>query len=73
IFHVSNADACTWYEAVVELYKMAKLKTKVIPVSSDEFPRPAARPYVSSLINTKLNPMRSYKLALREYLKNIQK
>ncbi len=69
IFHVSNADACTWYEAVVELYKMAKLKTKVIPVSGDEFPRPAARPYVSSLINTKLNPLRSYKLALREYLK----
>lgn len=70
IFHVSNADACTWYEAVVELYKMTKIKTKVIPVSSDEFPRPAARPYVSSLINTKLNPLRSYKLALREYLKN---
>lgn len=70
IFHVSNADACTWYEAVVELYKMAKIKTKVIPVSSDEFPRPATRPYVSTLINTKLNPLRSYKLALREYLKN---
>lgn len=70
IYHVSNEGACTWYEAVVELYKMAKLKTKVIPVSSDEFPRPAARPYVSTLINTKLNPLRNYKLALREYLKN---
>lgn len=73
IFHVTNVGACTWYEAVVELYKMAKIKTKVVPVSADEFPRPAARPYVSTLINTKLNPLRSYKLALREYLKNIQK
>ena len=73
IFHVFNEGACTWYEAVVELYKMAKIKTKVVPVSGDEFPRPAARPYVSSLINTKLNPMRSYKLALREYLKNTTK
>ena len=72
IFHVANEGACTWYEAVVELYKMAKLKTKVIPVSGDEFPRPAARPYVSSLLNTKLNPLRNYKLALREYLKNIK-
>lgn len=70
IYHVSNGEACTWYEAVVELYKMAKVKTKVVPVSSDEFPRPAARPYLSTLINTKLNPLRSYKLALREYLKN---
>jgi dTDP-4-dehydrorhamnose reductase len=72
IYHAANEGPCTWYEAVVELYKMAKIKTKVVPVSSDEFPRPAARPYVSTLINTKLNPMRSYKLALREYLKNIK-
>ena len=70
IYHVSNEGACTWFEAVVELYKMAKIKTKVIPVSSEEFLRPAARPYVSTLINTKLNPLRNYKLALREYLKN---
>ena len=72
IFHVANEGPCTWYDAVVELYKMAKLKTKVIPVDADEFSRPAARPYVSTLINTKLNPLRSYKLALREYLKNIK-
>ncbi len=72
IYHVTNSDACTWYEGVLELYKQAKLKTKVVPVSSDEFPRPAQRPYVSTLINTKLNPMRSWKLALREYLKSIK-
>jgi dTDP-4-dehydrorhamnose reductase len=70
IYHVANEGPCTWYEATVELYRMAKIKTKVVPVGSDEFPRPAARPYVSTLINTKLNPLRSYKLALREYLKN---
>lgn len=70
IYHVTNKDACTWYDAVVELYRQTKIKTKVIPVSGEEFPRPAERPYVSTLINTKLNPMRSWKLALREYLKN---
>jgi dTDP-4-dehydrorhamnose reductase len=70
IYHVSNSGACTWYEAVVELYKMAKVKAKVIPVNGEEFPRPAKRPYVSTLINTKLTPMRSWKAALREYLKN---
>lgn len=70
IYHVTNSGACTWHEAVVELYKMAKIKVKVIPVSGDEFPRPAARPYVSTLINLKLNPLRSWKLALREYLKS---
>jgi dTDP-4-dehydrorhamnose reductase len=72
IYHVANDGACTWYEAVVELYRMAKIKTKVIPVSGDEFPRPAQRPYVSTLINTRLNPLRSYKLALKEYLKELK-
>lgn len=69
IYHVTNSEACTWYEAVCELYRQAGLKTKVLPVSSAEFPRPAKRPTISTLINTKLNPLRSYKKALKEYLK----
>lgn len=70
IYHVTNSDPCTWYEATVELYKQAKIKTKVVPVSGDAFLRPAKRPFYSVLVNTKLNPMRSYKDALKEYLKN---
>ena len=73
IYHVFNEGACTWYDAAVELYKMAKIKTKVTPVNASEFPRPATRPYVSILINTKLNPMRNYRLALREYLSSNSK
>lgn len=69
IYHITNSGACTWYEAVVELYRQAKIKAKIIPVSSAEFSRPAKRPYISTLINTKLNPLRSYKDALKEYLK----
>jgi dTDP-4-dehydrorhamnose reductase len=69
IYNVVNSGPCTWYEAVLELYKQAKIKTKVIPVSSDEFPRPAKRPPYSVLLNTKLNPMRDWKEALKEYLK----
>lgn len=73
IYHVVNSDACTWYEAVLELYQQARLKTKVIPVPGSEFPRPAQRPYYSVLLNTKLNPLRSYKDALKEYLKSNKK
>jgi dTDP-4-dehydrorhamnose reductase len=69
IYHVTNSDPCTWYEAVLELYKQAGIKTKVIPVEGSAFPRPAKRPFYSVLVNTKLNPMRSYKEALKEYLK----
>ncbi len=69
IYHITNSDSCTWYEAVVELYRQAKIKTKIIPVDGNEFPRPAKRPFYSVLVNTKLNPMRSWKEALKEYLK----
>ncbi|MDH4330092.1 MAG: NAD(P)-dependent oxidoreductase [Candidatus Moranbacteria bacterium] len=73
VYHIVNSDSCTWYEAVVELYKQAGIKTKVIPVSGDEFPRPATRPFFSVLLNKKLNPLRSYKEALSEYLELVNK
>lgn len=72
IYHAVNSDPCTWYEAVLELYQQAKIKAKVIPISSEELPRPAKRPYYSVLINTKLNPLRSYKEALKDYLKKLK-
>lgn len=73
IYHIVNSDACTWFEAIEELYAQDGLKTKVNPVSGDEFSRPAERPYFSVLLNTKLNPLRSYKEALVEYLKTEHK
>jgi dTDP-4-dehydrorhamnose reductase len=69
IYHVVNSEPCTWHEAVLELYKQAKIKAKVMPVAASEFLRSAKRPYYSVLLNTKLNPLRSYKEALSEYLK----
>lgn len=70
IYHVTNSGESTWFEACQELYKFAKIKTKVVPVSGSEFPRPAARPFYSVLVNTKLNPLRDWRLALKDYLKN---
>ncbi|HBO16516.1 MAG: dTDP-4-dehydrorhamnose reductase [Candidatus Moranbacteria bacterium GW2011_GWE2_35_2-] len=70
IYHVVNSDPCTWYEAVLELYGQAGIKAKVVPVSGDEFPRPAMRPFFSVLLNTKLNSLRNWKNALEEYLNN---
>lgn len=68
IYHIVNEGACTWYEAALELFKLAKMDVEVVPVSSAEFPRPAKRPKSSVLLNTKLKPLRNYKEALKEYL-----
>ena len=70
IYHITNSGACTWHEATLELYRIAKLKTKVIPIASKDLKRPAKRPEISVLLNTKLNPLRDWKEALKEYLKS---
>lgn len=68
IYHLTNSGACTWYQGAVELFKLAKIKVNVVPVSGDQLARPAKRPKYAVLLNTKLPPLRDYREALREYL-----
>jgi len=68
IYHLMNSGAGTWYEAAGELFRIAGLKIKVLPISRDKLLKPAKRPKYSVLLNTKLPPLRDYKEALREYL-----
>jgi hypothetical protein len=73
IYHLTNAGECSWYEYCMEFYALAGKDTKVRPVTTEEFPRPAPRPHYSVLSNEKwikagFTPMRSYKEALKDYL-----
>lgn len=69
IYHLANEGAATWYEAVQELYRLAKKETLVTAVSSETFPRPARRPQCSVLLNTKRPKLRFYSEALKEFLR----
>jgi dTDP-4-dehydrorhamnose reductase len=71
IYHLVNSKPATWYEACTELFKLAKITAKIIPISGAELLRPAKRPNCSTLLNTKAAPLRSYQEALQEYLKKI--
>lgn len=73
IYHVSNSGAVSWYEYTKEILKLAKSKTKVLPISSEELGRPATRPAMSVLDNSKFIKftgyrMRSWREALRDYV-----
>lgn len=70
IYHITNSGPCTWYEAAVELFKMSETDIKVRAVTADKFPRPARRPKYSVLLNTKLKPLRNWREALKEYLRD---
>ncbi len=71
IYHLINEGAVTWYQGAKKLFELAGIgedELKVIPVGSDEFPRPAKRPPSSVLINTKFPKLRNYEQALEEWL-----
>lgn len=68
IYHVSNEEACTWYDFAKQAFQLKDIDVNIIPVSSKEFPRPARRPENSELINTKLFKMRTWQDALEDYL-----
>lgn len=68
IYHVTNEDETTWHDFAKAIFSLYKAKVNVLPCTSKEYKRPAERPQYSSLINTKLPPLRPWKEALAEYL-----
>ena len=73
IYHVTNSGICTWHEFAVKIAEIKGLKKPIIPVTSEEFRRPAKRPAYSVLNNTMLrlegiSPLRPWQEALDEYL-----
>jgi len=72
IVHVTNSGNCTWYEFATEIVRESALPTKVKPVTTAEFPRPARRPAYSVLSPDSLHAyhiqMPDWKDALRRYL-----
>lgn len=70
IYHIVNEEPASWYEAAKYLFELKNLDVnKLKSVSSAKYPRPARRPKYSILLNTKLPPLRSWKEALKDYLK----
>lgn len=63
IYHITNEGVCSWYEFA------SSIIDNVTPCTSEEFPRKAKRPVYSVLVNNKTEPMRHWKEALKEYMK----
>ena len=74
IVHVTNSGNCTWYEFAAEIVRLSGMRTKVKPVTTAEFPRPARRPAYSVLSPDSLHAynihMPEWQDALRRYLRS---
>ncbi len=51
VFHGTCEEQCSWFEFTEEIFRLKGIGTKVIPVTSEEFLRPAKRPKYSVLDN----------------------
>ena len=54
IYHATNEGFCSWYEFACEIFRQAGMDVNVTPVSSDEFPSKAKRPFNSRMSKEKL-------------------
>ncbi|MFC1600232.1 dTDP-4-dehydrorhamnose reductase [Patescibacteria group bacterium] len=69
IYHLVNENATTWYDFAKKVFDLADLSNVDLrSIKSDELSRPAKRPKVSTLQNTKLPHLRSHEDALKDYL-----
>ncbi|MDD5222087.1 MAG: NAD(P)-dependent oxidoreductase, partial [Patescibacteria group bacterium] len=69
IYHLINDGFASWCDFAKKIVQIAEEKTKIIPCSSKEYPRPAKRPKYSILLNTKCFKLRKWEEALKDYLK----
>jgi len=75
IYHVSNSGSVSWYDYAREILKLARCKAKVLAITSSELSRPAKRPAMSVMDNSKFIKFTGYRMphwkkALKEYLLN---
>lgn len=75
IYHICNSGQCTWYELAVSILESSGSKTKVVPISTHELGRPAARPAYSAMDCNKFVSatgmlMRNWENALAAYFAN---
>ncbi|MBN2664437.1 MAG: dTDP-4-dehydrorhamnose reductase [Bacteroidales bacterium] len=54
IYHFSNEGVCSWYDFAKTIVDFKKINCKIYPVGSEEFPRPAPRPFYSVLNKSKI-------------------
>ncbi len=76
-YHATNEGLCSWYEFEVEIFRQAGMDVKVTPVSSEEYPAKAKRPFNSRMSKEKLTEngfrkLPSWQDALGRYLKEIR-
>jgi len=68
VLHLVNKGSVSWYDYTLAIQEILGTNAHIVPVSSDGFKRLATRPKNSILSSVKIDSMRDFKIALKEYL-----
>ncbi len=76
-YHVTNSGVATWHELALAAIRSWGLDTRVVPISTAEYPTPATRPAYSVLDNRRWNELGEPSLpawqeGLRAYLATLE-
>lgn len=77
VYHATNEGFCSWYEFACEIFKQAGMQVEVTPVTSDQYPTKAKRPFNSRMSKDKLEEngferLPEWKDALSRYLQEME-
>jgi dTDP-4-dehydrorhamnose reductase len=70
VHHMTGAGHCTWFGFAGAIFERTGVDCRVVPVTTDEFPRPAPRPAYSVLGSERLDAIQlpDWRDGLRSYL-----
>jgi dTDP-4-dehydrorhamnose reductase len=73
LYHVTNADCCSWYEFAQEIFRQAGVEANLTAITSREYAAAARRPSYSVLdtaraVGAGASPLRPWQEALADYL-----
>jgi dTDP-4-dehydrorhamnose reductase len=54
IYHYSNEGVGSWYDFAIEIMRLGKQTCTLLPISTEDYPTPALRPYYSVLSKLKI-------------------
>ena len=74
VYHITNSEPTTWFDFAGEIFRLSGVEMELVPVTSEQFPKPAKRPKNSVLDPFPLpqvleREMPSWREALQEYLR----
>lgn len=73
-YHITNSDDCSWYRFAESILRLANIYgVELVPITSEELARPAERPRMSILDNSRYikltgEALRPWRKALEEYI-----